>query len=385
MRPVLAIAGVIVAILVIVWGVRWFSYARVHESTDDARVDANTVAVTSKITERVAQIYVDTNQPVKKGQLLIALDNADEQAKLAQAKANLQLTVQNQQAETTQGTGGVTQAQANVQNAAAQVPAAQAGVQAAQAQVSAARAALPGAQQALNKARADYQRARSLVASGDIPKSQLDAAKAAYAQAQSQYDSARAGVNVAEANVVAAQQKVAAAQAGVSAAQGDVQAAQGKLSQAQAPAQVSAQEAAVQLAEQNLANTKIYSAIDGYVGEKSVETGQTVSPGTTLLTLIPNRVFVTANYKETQVGKMHAGQSVDIRVDAYKGVTFHGKVVSINPASQNTYALVPAQNSTGNFVKVTQRIPVKISIDDADPQRYPMRPGMSVETSVLVQ
>jgi membrane fusion protein, multidrug efflux system len=106
---------------------------------------------------------------------------------------------------------------------------------------------------------------------------------------------------------------------------------------------------------------------------------------TTLLTLIPNRVFVTANYKETQVGKMHAGQSVDIRVDAYKGVTFHGKVVSINPASQNTYALVPAQNSTGNFVKVTQRIPVKISIDDADPQRYPMRPGMSVETSVLVQ
>lgn len=385
MRPVLAIAGVIVAILVIIWGVRWFSYAHVHESTDDARVDANTVAVTSKIAERVDQILVDTNEPVKKGQLLISLDNADEKAKLDQAKANLQFALQNQQAETTQGTGGVTQAQANVQNATAQVPVAQAGVAAAQAQVQAAQDALPGAQQALNKARADYNRAESLVSSGDVPKQQLDAAKAAYAQAQSQYNAAQANVNVAQANFVAAQQKVGAAQAAVGAAQGGVQAAQGKLSQAQAPAQISAQEAAVQLAEQNLSNTRIYSAIDGYVGEKSVEVGQTVSAGMTLLTLIPNQVFVTANYKETQVGKMRPGQPVDIRVDAYKGMTFHGKVVSINPASQNTYALVPAQNSTGNFVKVTQRIPVKISIDDADPNKYPMRPGMSVETSVLVQ
>lgn len=385
MRPVFIGAGIIVAILVIIWGVRWFSYAHVHESTDDARVDANTVAVTSKITERVDKILVDTNQPVKKGQLLVTLDNADEQAKLDQAKANLQLTLQNQQAETTQGAGGVTQAQANVQNAAAQVPVAQAGVKAAQAQVEAAQAALPGAQQALSRARADYDRTKSLVSSGDVPKSQLDAAKAAYAQAQSQFNAAQDNVNVAQANLVAAQQKVGAAQAAVGAAQGGVQAAQGKLSQAQAPAQVSAQEAAVQLAQQNLSNTKIYSPIDGYVGEKSVEIGQTVSPGMTLLTLIPNRIFITANYKETQVGKMHPGQPVDIKVDAYKGITFHGKVISINPASQNTYALVPAQNSTGNFVKVTQRIPVKISIDDADPSKYPMRPGMSVETAVLVQ
>ena len=385
MRPVLIIVGIVVAIAVIIWGIRWYSYARVHQSTDDARVDASTVAVTSKITERVDSILVDTNQPVKKGQLLIVLDNADEKAKLAQAQANLQLALQNQQALTTQGAGGVAQAQAGVQNAAAEVPVAQAGVQAAQAQLQAAQAALPGAQQALDKARADYQRAQSLVGSGDVPKSQLDATKAEYAQAQSQFNAAQDNVNVAQANVVAAQQKVGAAQAGVGAAQGNAQAAQGKLSQAQAPAQIAAQEAAVQLAQQNLANTKIYSPIDGYVGEKSVEIGQTVNAGLTMLTLIPNQVFVTANYKETQVGNMHPGQPVDIKVDAYKGITFHGKVLSINPASQNTYALVPAQNSTGNFVKVTQRIPVKISIDDADPGKYPMRPGMSVETSVLVQ
>jgi len=149
-------------------------------------------------------------------------------------------------------------------------------------------------------------------------------------------------------------------------------------------AAVAAAQAAVSIALQNLTNTRIASPIDGYVGEKHVEVGQTVSAGMPLLTLIPNGVFITANYKETQVGDMHPGQPVDLHVDAYKGVTFHGRVIAINPASQNTYALVPSQNSTGNFVKVTQRIPVKISIDDADPQKYPMRPGMSVEAAVAV-
>ncbi|HZY98156.1 MAG TPA: HlyD family secretion protein, partial [Candidatus Baltobacteraceae bacterium] len=104
----------------------------------------------------------------------------------------------------------------------------------------------------------------------------------------------------------------------------------------------------------------------------------------TLLTLIPNHVYITANFKETQMGNMRVGQPVDIKVDAYKGATFHGHVESINPASQNTYALVPAQNATGNFVKVTQRIPVRISIDDPRSD-MPLRPGMSVETSVKVK
>lgn len=386
MRPIFMIAGVIVAILVIIYGVRWFSYAHVHQSTDDARVDANTVAVTSKITERVASILVDTNQPVKKGQLLVTLDNATETSALAQAQANLQLALENQQSGVTQGTGGVSQAQANVSNAQAQVPVAQAGASAAQAQVQQAEAALPGARQAVENAKANLQRTQSLVKTGDVAKSQLDSAQAQYAQAQSQYRAAQDAVGVAQANLNAAQQKIGAAQAGVAAAQGGVQAAQGKLSQAQAPAQIAAQRAAVQIAAQNLANTKIYSPIDGYVGEKSVEVGQTVSNSMTLLTLIPNQVFVTANFKETQVGSMHAGQPVDIKVDAYKGVTFHGTVDSINPASQNTYALVPAQNSTGNFVKVTQRIPVKIAFErNTDFSKYPMRPGMSVEASVLVQ
>jgi membrane fusion protein, multidrug efflux system len=385
-RPALLIALAIAVIAIAFWGVRYFSYARAHQTTDDARIDANTVAVTSKISERVDRISVDTNQPVKKGQLLIVLDSATERAALDQAKANLQLALETQSAGITQQSGGVQQARAQVQDAAANVPVAQAGVAQAQAQVRQAQAALPAARQALAQAHANLDRTQSLVSSGDIAREQLDAARAQYAQAQSQYRSAQQGVNVALANANAAEQKVGAAQAGVAAAQGGVQAAQGKLSQAQAPAQIAAQRAAVAIAQQNFDNTKIYATIDGVIGEKSAEVGQTVSPGATLLTVIPNRVYVTANYKETQVGKMHPGQPVDIRVDAYKGTTFHGKVDSINPASQNTYALVPAQNATGNFVKVTQRIPVKIVFDaDTDLQKYPMRPGMSVVTSVLIR
>ncbi len=383
-RPFLIGAGVIVAILIVIFGLRWYSYARVHQSTDDARVDANTVSITSKISERVDKILVDTDERAHKGQLLIVLDSAAERAALDQARANLELAMQNRLAGLQQGAGGVNQAQAEVQGAAAQVPMAQAGVSAAQAQVQAAQAALPGAGQALARARADYQRTLSLVNTGDLPRQQLDAARANYAAAQSQYAAAQDNVNVAIANMNAAQQRISSAQAGVSAAQGGVQTAQGKLSAVQSPASVAAAQAAVAIALQNLTNTQISSPIDGYVGEKHVEVGQTVSAGMPLLTLIPNSVFITANYKETQVGDMHPGQPVDLHVDAYKGVTFHGRVIAINPASQNTYALVPTQNSTGNFVKVTQRVPVKISIDDADPQKYPMRPGMSVEAAVQV-
>ncbi len=384
-RPLLFALGAIVAIAIVIWGVKYFSYARAHQTTDDARVDANTVAVTSKIAERVDSILVDTNQPVKRGQLLIVLDSATERAAVDQARANLQLALENQSAGVTQGTGGVAQARGQAQTAQADVPVAQSGVAAAQAQVAQAQAALPAARQAVAQAQDNLDRTASLVKTGDIARADLDAARAQDAQAQAQYRAAVQSVNVAVANLNAAQQKVGAAQSGASAAQGAVQAAQGKLNQAQAPAQIAAQRAALAIAQQNLANTKIHSSISGYVGEKSVEVGQTVSAGMTLLTLIPNRVFITANYKETQVGNMRSGQPVDIRVDAYKGVTFHGTVDSINPASQNTYALVPAQNSTGNFVKVTQRIPVRIGFDDGtDFAKYPMRPGMSVETSVLV-
>ncbi|MGA7355132.1 MAG: efflux RND transporter periplasmic adaptor subunit, partial [Candidatus Cybelea sp.] len=199
-----------------------------------------------------------------------------------------------------------------------------------------------------------------------------------------QLRAARDQVGVAEATVAAAQGRVTAAQAGVAEASGAVTTAQGKLAQAADPSQVEAAKAQLYLAHQNLNYTRIYASTDGYIGEKNVEVGQTIGAGITLLTVVPHRVYITANYKETQMGRMRVGQHADIRVDAYKGVTFHGHVASINPASENTYALVPAQNASGNFVKVTQRIPVRIEVDDQSADR-PLRPGMSVETYVRVK
>jgi membrane fusion protein, multidrug efflux system len=383
-RIFFALGAVVVVILLLIWGVPWLLYMLSHESTDDARIDADTVAVTSKIDEKIDHILVDTNQPVHRGQLLIILDERDELLRLRQAQAQYDLALANQRTTTEQGHGGVSQASGDVANAQAQVPLAQAGVAQAVAQVHSAEAQLPAAQQSYVKAYADLRRTSSLVSTGDIASEQLDAMRAEDANAAASVRAAEDQVDVAEANLTAAQQRVAASSAGVASASGGLITAQGKLAQAADPSQVASARAALYIAKQNVDYTHIHAATDGYIGEKSAQVGQTVNAGMTLMTLIPHRIYITANYKETQMGNIRVGAPVDIRVDAYRGVIFHGHVGSINPASQNTYALVPAQNATGNFVKVTQRIPVRIYVDNP-PADKPLRVGMSVETFVKVK
>src|SRR5580698_3752188 len=378
------IGAAIVLVLLLIWGVPLLTYMLSHEGTDDAHVAADEVAVTSKIPERINQLLVDTNQQVHRGQLLIVLDNKDELARLRQAQAQYDLAIANQRTLTTQGQGGVSQAGGAMTNVQAQVPVAQDAVAQASAQLHAAQAQVPAAQQAYAKAQADYARISSLVGTGDVASQQLDAVRAQSAGAAAQLRGAQDQVGAAEATVAAAQGRVAAAQAGVAEASGAVTTAQGKLAQAADPSQVEAANAQLYLAHQNLNYTRIYASTDGYIGEKNVELGQTIGAGITLLTIVPHRVYITANYKETQMGRMRVGQSADVRVDAYKGVIFHGHVASINPASENTYALVPAQNASGNFVKVTQRIPVRIEVTDQRSD-LPLRPGMSVETYVNIK
>ncbi len=383
-RIIFLIVAAVVVVIAVIWGLPWLNYMLAHEGTDDAHVAADVVAVTSKIPERIDRILVDTNQPVHRGQLLIVLDNRDELAKLRQAQAQFDLATASERATTEQGQGGVSQASGEIANVQAQVPMAQAGVVQAAAQLHAAQAQVPAAQQAYQKAQADLSRAQSLVSTGDVASQTLDAARAQAAGAAAQLRGAQDQVYQAQAGVEAAQSRVSASEAGVSAASGAMTTARGKLAQASDPSQAEAAAAQLYLARQNLAYTRIYASTDGYVGEKSAEVGQTIGAGMTLLTIVPHNVYITANYKETQVGRMHVGQPVEIRVDAYKGVTFRGHLASINPASENTYALVPAQNASGNFVKVTQRIPVRIDIDDQRSD-MPLRPGMSVETYVRVK
>jgi membrane fusion protein, multidrug efflux system len=426
--PILVLVlAALVVIAVLIFGIRYLTYASSHQTTDDARVDADTVTLTSKIQERVNQILVDTNQQVRKGQVLIRLDDTDERAGLQQARAgldaqraqaraaeaNVSLTRAQVAAQSTQGTGGVTSAQASIQSAQAQTQAAQRQAEASQAaigqasaQARVAQSQVPAARAALARATADYNRYAALVRTGDIAAQQLDAQRAALAQAQSQYRSAldnvaaaQTGVTQAQARYTAAIASTSAASAGIGAQQGQLQSAQGRLSESDNPYRVSATQAQadaafaqagslqaqVKAAQDRLGYTVIRSPIDGIVGAKNVEIGTAVAPGQSLMTLVPNRgIYITANYKETQLGNVKIGQDVDLKVDAYKGTTFRGRVSAIAPASQNTFSLVPAQNATGNFVKVTQRIPVRILVVDP-PADKPLRVGMSVETSIKVK
>jgi membrane fusion protein, multidrug efflux system len=423
----LLVGGAVALVLALVFGIPYFFYATSHQGTDDAKIDADVVTVTSKISERVAKILVDTNQPVHKGQLLVLLDSRDERTRYDQAwsayrsqkaqadaaQATVALTRDQQNAQNQQNQGIIAQAQSGITGAALQttsqeqqVAVAQAGLGAALAQLHAAQDAVPSAWENLRKAAADLHRDTALVASGDVAAAQLDATRASYAAARSDYQQSLANVAAAQANYAQAQQKVDAQRsftdssaAQIAIQRGQLTTARGKLAESAAPSRLTAQEAQVaaavaqansalaqvKTAADQLSYTRIVSPIDGYVGEKDVEVGQTVAPGLSLLDLVPaKRIYVTAKYKETQIGKMRVGQPVDIKIDAYPGVKFHGHLEALSPASENTFSLVPAQNATANFVKVTQRVPVRIVFDDPDP-KYPLRPGMSVETFVNVK
>lgn len=415
-RRVLIVGGIIVALVVLFFAVRYIAYMSTHQSTDDAYVDSDMVTITSKISERVAKLYTDTNQHVEKGQLLIQLDDRDELARYNQALAaynaqeatasaaqqNLTLTKQTVSAQTQQGVGGLASAQNGVANAEQQVAVAKQAVVQAESQLSAAKAAVPASREALAEATANYKRTASLVSTGDLAQANLDSASAALKQAQAQYQEATDNVTVAAAAVNSAQQRVTAAESQVGVQQGQVTTAQGKLTESQLPERVAVQQAqtnaalaqakslAAQLAtaRDQLSYTKIYSPITGYVGQKSVDIGQQVSPGMALLTVVPlSNVYITANFKETQMAHIQTGEQVDISVDAYPGVRFSGTVGAISPASQNSFALVPAQNATGNFVKVTQRIPVRIYVNSASKPLtdVPLRPGMSVVANVKIK
>jgi membrane fusion protein (multidrug efflux system) len=383
--------------------------------------------VGSKIGERVQRILVNTDQRVTRGQVIILLDSKDEQNAVAQAQAafiaqreqalaaheTVGLTRTQVAAQTTQSAGGIVTAQnqkaaAQAQRRSAQQQAAASGsaIAQAQAQLRAVQSQVPAARADLVRASTDLVRYASLASTGDIARQQLGAQRAAQAQAQSQYQSAVDGVSSAQAALAQARARNTAALAaenvagaGIGAQQGQLQTAQGLLAQNDSPyrvstslaqadaafAQANSLQAQLKAAQDRLGYTVIRSPIDGVVGEKLVEVGSTVLPGQSLMTLVPaHGTYITANYKETQVGKVHPGQRVEINVDAYKGLKFTGRVAHLGPASESTYSLVPAQNATGNFVKITQHIPVRILVDDPPPER-PLRVGMSVETSIAVK
>jgi membrane fusion protein (multidrug efflux system) len=397
LRRGLIAGGLVLAVIV----AGLFFYYHNRESTDDAQVDGHITPVSSKIYGRVAEVLVTDNQQVKAGQVLVKIDPRDYQAELDQAKAELALA----EADAESAGVDIPRTRENVasgtSSADAQLLAAQADL--AQAQVTYEQAKtsdLAWAQANVDKGRAnaelaqaDLARYKPLLDKGEISKQQYDSAKAnADATASSlkadleKLDQAGRNVEITKAQLAAAQARVSQAQAGVAAAHADVRQISMRTADAQSKAaKVQQQRAKLEAAQLNLSYTEIVAPVDGVATHKQVEVGQIVQQGQGLLVVVPlNNVWVTANFKETQLRKMKAGQKADVHVDTY-GKTFSGHVDSIAGATGAVLSLLPPENATGNYVKVVQRIPVKIVLDPIPPEKAILRPGMNVDATVVTE
>lgn len=401
-KPILIASGIVIASLIGIFGYRWWYYASTHEQTDDAYVVGHVDPISSRVAGTVTQVLVNDDQEVNKGELLVKLDPHDYQAKVQQALANLQTVERQAQAaqstiaQSNQSASATSiQAQGNVNAAIAGIHSAQAALQDAQAEVPVAQAQLSKAEADLQKAQVDYNRYQSLYQQGAIPKQQFDSAKAAYEDALAGQDVAQQGVNQAQAKLAEAQQAVNQAQAQLEVSQAGLQQAQASKTQTQvdrnqyqaALGTIAQAQASLKQAQLQLSYTHITAPVSGHIGNKTVEVGQEVQPGQPLLAVFPDQLWIVANFKETQVERMHIGEPVEIHLDAFPDHTFTGHIDSLSPASGSEFALLPPDNATGNFTKVVQRIPVKIDFNAQSIQGYESQitPGMSAEVSVTVQ
>lgn len=378
-----------------------FLYYYNRESTDDAQVDGHITPIASKIYGRVDKVFVDDNQAVKAGQPLVRIDPRDYQAAVDQAKAALALA----ESEARSAGVDVPRTQENVasgnSSADAQLLGAQADLARAQVTYDQAKTAdLAWAQANVDKSRAnadlgqaDLARYKPLMEKGEISKQQYDAAKAnadattsAWKADQEKLVQAQRNVEVTRAQLEAAKARVAQAQAAVEGAKADLKQVSMKSADAQAKvAKVQQARASLEAAELNLSYTDVVAPVDGVATHKQVEPGQVVQAGQGLMVVVPlQSVWVTANFKETQLKKMKSGQEAYVNVDTY-GKTFSGHVDSIAGATGAVLSLLPPENATGNYVKVVQRIPVKIVLDPIPADKAVLRPGMNVVATVITK
>lgn len=396
-RGLLVLAGVV--LLVAVAGLLFYYHDR--ESTDDAQVDGHITPIAAKINGRVEAVLVNDNQHVKAGQVLVKIDPRDYQASLDQAQAAVLLA----ESDAASAGADVPRTRENVlsgsSNADAQLAGAQADLSRAQVTYEQAQTSdLAFAQANIDKsaansqlAQADLARYKPLMDKGEISKQQYDGAKAnadATASAlradQEKLAQAQRSTEIAKAQLLAAQARVNQAKAGVSSARAEFKEVGMRASDAQGKlAKVQQARAMLEAARLNSSYTDIVSPVDGVVTHKQVEPGQIVQAGQGLLVVVPLKdVWVTADFKETQLKKMKPGQKVYVHVDTY-GKTFTGHVDSIAGATGAVLSLLPPENATGNYVKVVQRIPVKIVLDPIPPEKAILRPGMNVDATVITK
>ena len=395
----IALAVLVVALIA---AIPIWAYYSVRESTDDAQVDGHVVPISPRITGTVLTVLVNDNQPVRAGQELVRLDPADYQVAQAQAEANLA----NALASTSESRVNVPVTNINtrsqVSTSTTQVDDSRAGLAASQQAVNAARARINSANSALAQAQAnsirsrkDLERYKDLVSKDEISKQDYDGAVASATANDAQVSSAQASINEAQhmldqSIAQVGQSKARLASALVQQQQSrDIRPKQVAVSEARyqsAQAQVKQSQASLDQAKLNMGYTVLRAPVDGIVSRKNAEPGMQVSPGQQIMALVPlDDIWVTANFKETQLKKMRVGQKVEVEVDTYgSSHRFVGHVDSIAAASGARFSVLPPENATGNFVKVVQRVPVKLVLEPGENREHILLPGMSVVPTVML-
>ena len=385
-NPRFRLALIVGGIVVLVAGFFLWRYLGSYESTDDAQIDGHLNAISTRVSGHVVKLLVNDNQYVEAGTPLVEIDPRDYEVAVSRAKAAYQDALAT--AESLQVNVPITNVNtgSQVSNAQADVEGGRAGVAVTRQQLEATRAQLEQAIANDIKAQNDVGRYKQLVDKQEISHQQYDQAVAAARSSAAGVAAARASVAAAEQQVAQAQAKVLQAEAGLRAAGTAPQQMASARSRAQA-AQAQAQQKKAELDQAllNLQYTRLAAPVNGIVSNRTVEVGQNVQIGQELMKIINlDDIWVTANFKESQLRLMRPGQRATISVDAY-GKKYNGHVESIAGASGALFSLLPPENATGNYVKVVQRVPVKITFDPGETKEHIMRPGMSVEPKVWVR
>jgi len=376
---------VIVVLVLVVCGVFLWRYLSSYESTDDAQVDVHLYPVSARISGYVVKVNVDDNQYVQKGTVLVEIDPKDYEVAVAQAEANLASAEATAQALNITVPITSVSTSSQLKFSASDVENSNAGIIAAERQLTAAHAQLEQAEANDVKAQDDLRRYKMLVDKGEVAAQVYDQAVAAAKASTATVAGARANEGAVQQSVQQAKSRLGQSEANRRSAEtGPQQVSSSEARARAAAADVQQKRAALEQAQLNLAYTKIVAPVSGEVN-KSVVVGLNVQPGQQLLTVVPlEEVWITANFKETQLKKMRAGQKAEIHVDS-SGRTFKGHVDSIAGATGPLFSLLPPENATGNYVKIVQRIPVKIVLDPGENRDHQLRPGMNVVPDVYLQ
>jgi membrane fusion protein (multidrug efflux system) len=381
-RRLVTIGAALAALAVLALGARAV-LTRGEQNTDDAQVEADVVPVAPRVGGAVVRVAVKDDQAVKRGDLLFEIDAADYAARTRQAEAELATAQAQAAAADAQARVVEASARGGFAGARAAVSSSAAALQQADAQILAARAALRRAEAEAHRATQDLARAKELRAGDAMSQQQLDAA-------QTTSDASEAGVAAARAQLSAAEEARRTAEGRVGEARGrldqstpiDAQIAAARANADLAHARVRSAEAALELARLQLSYVKVTAPADGVVSRLAVREGQLVAAAQPAAQLVPDRSYVVANFKETQVGAMRPGQRAEVEIDAFDGVKLEGRVESISGGTGARFSLLPPDNASGNYVKVVERVPVRIAWTRPPPAGLALRAGLSANVTV---